>query len=52
MTSSKASQQGVIKGSCKGETFEKECNHFNNLLSRAPVLEDEYKHDDLSTFCP
>ena len=47
MSSSKTSKQGAIKGNCKEERLEKWCNHFNNLLRRAQVLEDECTDDDL-----
>ena len=51
-SSSKPSEQGVMKGSCKEEKLEKWYHHFNNLLGRAPVLEDEYRDNDLSKICP
>ena len=44
----KASEQGVMKGSCKEERLEKWYYHFHNLVSRVLVLEDEYRNNELS----
>ena len=51
-SSRKPSEQGVMKESCKEERLEKWYHHFNNLLGRAPVLENEYSDNDLSKICP
>ena len=40
MSSRKATKQGAIKASCKEEGLEKWYNHFNKLIRRALVLED------------
>ena len=42
----KLHEQGVMKGSYKEERLDKWYHHFDNLLSRAPVVEDEYTGDD------
>ena len=53
LTSRKTSQQGGIKTSCKKEKLQKWHHHFNNLLSRAAVLEDEYRDNEkfVPEFC-
>ena len=51
-SSTKASDQGDMKGSCKEERLEQRYHHFNNLLGRAALLEDEYRDNVFSKSVP
>ena len=52
MSSRKATKQGAIKASCKEERLEKWYNHFNQLIGRALVLEDNIQQMTYRQFLP
>lgn len=52
MSSRKATKQGAIKASSKEERLEKWYNHFNKLIGRALVLEDNIKQMTYQQFLP